>query len=125
MRLRQIAAVVVLSAGMAVPMTATALAAPDRDCSDFATQADAQAAFVADGPGDPENLDADNDGIACENLSPGGWESPVVAAPAGGVPAGDGSTSDDGSLRIALGGMGLVVAGGAAFAARRAARGRP
>jgi hypothetical protein len=125
MRLRQIAAVAVLSAGMALPMSATALAAPDRDCSDFATQAEAQAAFEADGPGDPEHLDADHDGKACEDLTPGGSESPVVSAPVGGVPAGDGSTSDDGPLRIALGGMGLVAAGGAAFAARRAARGRP
>ena len=39
---------------------------PDRDCSDFATQAEAQAFFIAAGPGDPHRLDRDNDGIACE-----------------------------------------------------------
>lgn len=39
----------------------------DRDCPDFATQAEAQAFFEAAGPGDPHRLDADNDGIACEN----------------------------------------------------------
>jgi len=39
---------------------------PDRDCSDFATQAEAQAFFIAAGPGDPHRLDRDGDGIACE-----------------------------------------------------------
>lgn len=49
-----------------------ALAAPaaaqsgDRDCPDFATQADAQAALDA-APGDPERLDRNNNGEACEN----------------------------------------------------------
>jgi micrococcal nuclease len=39
----------------------------DCDCSDFATQAEAQA--VLDGiPGDPHFLDGDSDGIACEAL---------------------------------------------------------
>ena len=35
------------------------------DCAGFATQADAQAALDAD-PSDPYNLDADDDGLACE-----------------------------------------------------------
>ncbi len=41
----------------------------DRDCGDFATQADAQAFFIAaGGPSlDPHRLDADRDGIACES----------------------------------------------------------
>lgn len=37
----------------------------DLDCDDFATQAEAQAVFDQD-PSDPNNLDADNDGQACE-----------------------------------------------------------
>lgn len=37
----------------------------DRDCSDFSTQAEAQAFFEAAGTGDPHRLDADNDGVAC------------------------------------------------------------
>jgi endonuclease YncB( thermonuclease family) len=43
---------------------------PDRDCSDFATQAQAQCFFeAAGGPGsDPHRLDGDHDGIACESL---------------------------------------------------------
>jgi micrococcal nuclease len=43
---------------------------PDRDCSDFATQAEAQQFFIAAGgpQRDPHRLDADHDGVACENL---------------------------------------------------------
>lgn len=40
------------------------------NCSDFATQDEAQRFFVREGgpENDPHRLDADNDGIACENL---------------------------------------------------------
>jgi hypothetical protein len=49
--------------GMSVlPSTA---AARDYDCADFANQAEAQEFLL---PGDPYRLDADNDGIACEDL---------------------------------------------------------
>ncbi len=43
---------------------------PDRDCADFATQAEAQAFFIAAGgpEQDPHRLDGDNDGVACEAL---------------------------------------------------------
>ena len=43
---------------------------PDRDCSDFDTQAEAQAFFEqAGGPArDPHRLDGDGDGKACESL---------------------------------------------------------
>ena len=40
----------------------------DRDCGDFATQAEAQAFYEQAGPGDPHRLDGDGDGRACENL---------------------------------------------------------
>jgi micrococcal nuclease len=45
---------------------------PDRDCSDFDTQAEAQAFYeAAGGPEkDPHRLDRDQDGIACESLPP-------------------------------------------------------
>lgn len=45
-------------------------AGPDRDCSDFVTQAEAQAFFeAAGGPArDPHRLDRDRDGVACESL---------------------------------------------------------
>jgi hypothetical protein len=38
----------------------------DRDCADFATQAEAQAFFEAQKPGDRHRLDDDRDGRACE-----------------------------------------------------------
>lgn len=56
--------------------TSTAQTAPsygggDKDCSDFSTEAEAQAYFLSKG-GSPSNnvdrLDADNDGKACESL---------------------------------------------------------
>jgi len=46
------------------------LAVEDKDCSDFATQEEAQAFFISQGgpSSDPHRLDGDNDGIACESL---------------------------------------------------------
>ena len=45
----------------------------DRDCADFNTQGEAQQFFENHDPQqDPHNLDADNDGIACEDLPSGG-----------------------------------------------------
>jgi hypothetical protein len=52
----------------ATPVAQTDVGRSDEDdltCSDFATQAEAQAAFDAD-PSDPFGLDVDLDGIACE-----------------------------------------------------------
>lgn len=40
----------------------------DRDCADFSNQAEAQAFFESHGPGDPDQLDGDGDGKACEDL---------------------------------------------------------
>jgi micrococcal nuclease len=42
----------------------------DRDCDDFSTQAEAQSYYEAKGgpASDPDNLDADRDGVACEAL---------------------------------------------------------
>ncbi|HEX9437757.1 MAG TPA: excalibur calcium-binding domain-containing protein [Candidatus Limnocylindria bacterium] len=48
----------------------------ERDCADFADQAAAQAALRSD-PTDPDGLDADGDGIACEHLPPPGNTAPV------------------------------------------------
>lgn len=50
----------------ASPSTAAAI---DYDCSDFATQEEAQEHLL---PDDPYGLDGDNDGIACESLPSGG-----------------------------------------------------
>ena len=59
-----------LAAGIvaAVLLLPAAATAQDLNCSDFSTSADATAAME---PGDPDNLDADNDGIACEDLAAG------------------------------------------------------
>jgi micrococcal nuclease len=47
----------------------------DRDCSDFASQAEAQE-VLNDDPSDPNGLDADGDGQACETSSGSGSSSP-------------------------------------------------
>ncbi|HEV7727338.1 MAG TPA: excalibur calcium-binding domain-containing protein [Modestobacter sp.] len=127
------AAGVLITAALSFGFSGTANAA-DLNCSDFATQAEAQAVLVSN-PSDPNNLDQDNDGIACETL-PGtsgaqatSEDNTVIGAaqvstrPAGAVAAGDGSASDEGSaLPYVLGGLTLVAAGGAAVAARRSSR---
>src|SRR5699024_3483590 len=46
----------------------------DLDCKDFATQEEAQAVLDADSS-DPNGLDADNDGRACESLPSGAGSS--------------------------------------------------
>lgn len=57
---------------------APAQAVVDKDCADFATQAEAQAFFLAAGPGDPHRLDSEGDGLACEsNPCPCSGSAPV------------------------------------------------
>jgi hypothetical protein len=50
--------------------SAAPASAADKNCSDFSNQAQAQAFFIsAGGPSsDPNGLDADHDGVACESL---------------------------------------------------------
>ncbi len=153
MRLRSTVATGALAAALIFPMSGTALA-QDLDCSNFATQAEAQAAFDAD-TSDPNGLDADNDSLACEDL-PGGdgtsvgggtaapspepapspeddagadagaedGDDQVTEQPSGGVEAGDGSGSGPEDLGFVVGGLALTSAAGAAYAARRSARNR-
>jgi hypothetical protein len=52
----------------------------DVNCDAFATQAAAQA-YAAAHPGDPDNLDADNDGLPCEELPAG--TTATTTAPSG------------------------------------------
>jgi hypothetical protein len=55
-----------------VPFASAQLATPlvgDLNCKDFQYQEDAQAVLDAT-PGDPNHLDDDKDGIACESLAP-------------------------------------------------------
>ena len=63
------------------PATPTA---GDKDCPDFATQGEAQAYFVAHGgsvANNVDNLDADHDGIACEDNPSGAVTPPPVVVP--------------------------------------------
>ncbi|MFP5371363.1 MAG: excalibur calcium-binding domain-containing protein, partial [Actinomycetes bacterium] len=64
MRIRWSAATGVLTAGLIVLLAAPA-GAIDLNCEDFASQAEAQAVYDAN-PSDPNDLDADDDGQACE-----------------------------------------------------------
>jgi hypothetical protein len=66
-------------------------AAGDRDCSDFDSQADAQAAFE-ESSNDEERLDADDDGIACEDAF-GTEDQQVAVYPEGGVATGGAALS--------------------------------
>ncbi len=66
MRRRIGAAGTLFALAATVPLAAPAHA-QDRDCGDFVFQEDAQAVLNAD-PSDPNGLDADHDGIACEAL---------------------------------------------------------
>ena len=89
-----------LAGGGLVAAAQPALAGVDRDCADFATQADAQAFMLASGPGDPHGLDgSDDDGLACESLpcpcSTGGTD---VGGDAGGDAGGDDGGGDGGDV---------------------------
>ncbi len=120
MRIRRSAAIGAVGAALVV-LSAGPASAFDLNCEDFPSQAEAQAVYDAN-PSDPNNLDADGDGQACEEFF--GTEGQVATPPVGGVATGDGSTADsDAGLPLVAGGVGLAAAGGAAFAARRNARG--
>jgi hypothetical protein len=59
--------IVLLATAVVLALWATpAFAQDDQNCEDFESQAAAQAHLRQD-PSDPDRLDADNDGVACEN----------------------------------------------------------
>jgi hypothetical protein len=107
----------------------------DRDCPDFATQAEAQEALDSRA-GDPERLDANDNGIACENEFAGSTtttapkprttttSTPAPAAsgqvrvvPQGAVDTGDGSGGETGAWQLLL--VGAVTAGAVTVVRRR------
>ncbi|WP_236788864.1 calcium-binding protein [Amycolatopsis sp. GM8] len=120
-------------------------ATADKDCGDFQYQEDAQAVLDAD-PSDPNRLDADNDGKACETLphragqaattkkpatttktAKSSTSAQVKVKPVGGVDTGGGdSTGGTGSDAAAftLGGIALAGTAGAGtlFVMRRRAQ---
>ena len=124
----------------------TVVSSADRDCDDFSSQADAQAALDAD-PSDPERLDADDDGEACESFTYGDVVETEPAAvsshgsdndseeatpthasadhPVGGVEAGDGSApADETPYLLASGLLAATAVGGAAVARHARTGGR-
>lgn len=133
-----IAAAILATAGsFSMAATATALTQDDLNCSDFATQEEAQAEYQSD-TSDPHGLDRDKDGIACEDRPSGGigdddstdsggtddpnagGENQVEEVPQGAVDTGDGSTANnDVIVYLAAGGLALVSVGGLAFVGRR------
>jgi hypothetical protein len=76
--------VTLIAVGFAAHVPGASAHRRDYDCADFANQAEAEEYLL---PGDPYNLDADNDGIACEDLpcpcsySPGGGGGNTTTAP--------------------------------------------
>lgn len=81
---RHLALVIALCAiPLLAPTTASASHGFDKDCPDFASQSDAQAHYDGHGyspSNDPERLDADNDGVAC-NANPCPCARPGQPAP--------------------------------------------
>lgn len=133
MRIRTLAASAVLASALGIPLAGVALAQNDKNCADFASQADAQATYDAD-PSDPNRLDADDDELACENYdgyAPAGSSGSddvtgsteqVSAKPVGGVEAGDGPLSGTGTDPLPIVAGALVAGGVGAVAVRRVAR---
>jgi len=137
MRVRTIVASTVVAGALCFPMAGVA-AAQDRDCNQFATQAQAQAVYNAN-PADVYNLDADNDGLACEWLPNDRYEdgsAPSTATPTRAVETGDGGTADlvtaaeetaddDSGPVVPLGiAGGVVLAAGGLWLARRRSVGK-
>ena len=122
---------IALAGAMCFPLAGVA-AAQDLDCADFQTQAQAQAVYDQN-PSDPNGLDRDKDGVACEALpggAPGSGEGP--SPPSGGVETGAGGTAEGGPedgpghsselLVLGVAGGAVLATGGVALARRRAVR---
>jgi hypothetical protein len=149
MKIRTLAASLALGTAAMLPLAGVASAQPgDRDCSDFATQAEAQEALDSTS-GDPERLDEDDDGIACETLpagSSGGGSArdesasdesasddsdeddhnnhdQDTAVPRGGVETGDGTATGDVAEPAVIALSAMAALGVGIAAARRAISG--
>ena len=113
-------AVVVLGAGL-ILASPGASAQEDEvlDCEDFASQADAQAAYRAD-PTDPAGNDADGDGIACE-LYDGFEDSSTDLEPIEGVGADTSTATSTESTTAASSEVSTVASAGVGSAVADAA----
>jgi len=139
MRLRTFTVSLVAAAAATLPLAGVAAAQTgDRDCVDFSSQQEAQDALL---PGDPERLDANGNGQACENYdydsaTPAETTDPVdevpepaaapdedddsqvAVVPRGGVDTGDGTSGSEPAPAL-IGGV--LALGVVAAAARRRA----
>lgn len=79
---RRLVHTALIAAAALILVAPAALAQADTDCSDYASQATAQAALRAD-PSDPNGLDGDGDGIACESNPAPFDRTPVTSASGG------------------------------------------
>jgi hypothetical protein len=129
MRLHKLAAVGGLAIGATALTMPSAFASgsADLDCSDFQSQAAAQAELDAD-PSDPNRLDQDDDGVACESLPAGGGSAEAgddaAPMPTGSVDAGAGGTDGfEAEGLFTLGGVALASAAGLVVYRRRFADG--
>lgn len=88
---------------LAVGVTTTPASADSHNCDDYATGAEAQAALAAD-PSDPNALDRDDDGLACESLFTENENATPVMMAGGGEDTADteeaGDTEDDGDSQM-------------------------
>ena len=91
------------------------------DCEDFASQADAQAAY-RDDPSDPAGNDADGDGIACE-LYHGFEDAATDLEPIEGVGADTSTTASTDSTTAASSDVSTVASAGVGSAVADAAGG--
>ena len=122
-----------LCLALLVPMSASAGSGggsgDDLDCSDFGSQQEAQAEYLSV-DGDPDGLDNDQDGSACEEFDYGDEfeefdveEATFDEYPREGIASGGGSTATGGPSTLPLlvsGGAFVVLAGtGGAIALRR------
>lgn len=95
----------------------------DRNCEDFDTQEEAQRFFNQTRPDDPDDLDRDDDGLACETLPSAGADR----TPNGGVESGFGgaapsvSTDPAAPLLAAAGALALLSVALGGLALRRRA----
>ena len=132
MLLSRFAGAAVLAASATLSVIGLANAQEDRDCADFGNQAEAQR-FFDSAATNHHRLDADNDGIACEQLPapshvPTSRRTRAPEPPLGAIDTGDGSTANDstsddsGTLPLLLGLAGLGAVSATAVAARRARR---
>ncbi len=106
----------VLVASIITATPAFAASSEDLDCDDFSSQEQAQGVYDSD-PSDPNGLDREGDGIACETSGGSGVSS---SAPEDGVATGAGGTAGLESKDLfAYGGLALAGAGGLVLYRRR------